>query len=321
MKSAAPKVIFINIPHPVLQEKLEAAGYACEMAPTEPREAIEARIHEYTGLIINSRFSLDRSFLEKATALKFIGRVGAGLESIDTEFAALKGIRCFNSPEGNRDAVAEHAVGLLLAVLNHIPRANAQVRQQQWLREANRGVEILGKTVGIIGFGNMGNAFAQRLSGFGANVLAYDKYKTGFATDAVREVTLQTIFQETDILSFHVPLTEETFYYFDEAFMRSFKKPIWLLNTARGKVVSTRVLVQGLREGRVLGAGLDVLEYEDVSFDSMQTDELPPPLTALMNMDNVVFTPHVAGWTAESKIKLARVLAEKICTEFPLKRH
>jgi len=317
MSTPMRKVIFINIPHPVLQQQLEAAGYVCEHAVLEPKEVIEQRIGEYFGLVINSRFFLDKDFLEKATALRFIARVGSGMESIDTVFAGQKGIQCFNSPEGNRDAVGEHTLGLLLGVMNHIPRSDRQVRNLQWLREANRGTEIKGKTIGIIGYGNMGSAFARRLSGFEAEVIAYDKYRRAFTDQYAKECTLEDIFNTADIISFHVPLTAETHYYFDTAFIAQCKKPFWLLNASRGKVVNTTALVQGLKEGKILGAGLDVLEYEDVSFDKMELNALPQPLKDLFEYENVVLTPHVAGWTAESKVKLAKVLAEKILTAFP----
>jgi D-3-phosphoglycerate dehydrogenase len=306
------KVIFINRPHPILQEKLEGAGYFCEDASLESREEILKRIQEYTGIIINSRFFLDQEFLSQATALKFIARVGSGMESIDTDYAASRGIQCFNSPEGNRDAVGERGLGLLLALLNHIPRADREVHQLQWRREENRGHEIKGKTVGIIGYGNMGSAFARKLSGFEATIIAYDKYKRNFSNSIVTECSLNELFEKADILSFHVPLTQETRYYFNAAFLAKFNKDIWVLNTSRGKVLETAALVEGLRSGKVLGAALDVLEYEDVSFDKPDISSLPQPLKDLLEFDNVVLSPHVAGWTVESKYKLAKVLADKI---------
>lgn len=311
------KVIFLNIPHPVLQQELEAAGYDCEMAAVEPREEIQKRIGEYFGIIINSRFFLDRSFLEQATSLRFIGRVGSGMESIDTAFAESKGIRCFNSPEGNCQAVGEHALGLLLGMMNHIPRSDQQVRHLEWKREENRGNEVHGKTIGIIGYGNTGSAFSRLLRGFETTVLAYDKYKSGFSDAFVKESSLQDIFEQADIISFHVPLTPETRYYLNEDFISQCRKPFWLLNTSRGKVVETQALVKALHEGRVLGAGLDVLEYEDISFEKMEMGQIPSPLKELMANDKVVLTPHVAGWTKESKVKLAKVLAEKILAAFP----
>lgn len=311
------KVIFVNRPHPILQQELHAAGYECELAIDESKSSIQNRIESYYGLVINSRFLLDKPFLEKATSLKFIARVGSGMESIDTEYAQQRGILCFNSPEGNRDAVGEHTIGLLLSVMNNIPRANQQVRELQWLRTANSGAEIKGKTVGIIGYGNMGAAFAQRLAGFEATVIAYDKYKKNYSDQYVKEVSLDELQQSADIISFHVPLTKETHYYLDKDFIKKCQKPFWLLNTSRGKVVHTAELVKGLKSGNILGAGLDVLEYEDVSFDNMGMDSIPYPLKDLFACENVVFTPHVAGWTSESKYKLAKVLAEKIIAAFP----
>ncbi len=311
------KVIFVNIPHPVLLESLQTAGYLCEMAPNDSKENIQLRIADYTGLVINSRFFLDAEFLSHATQLKFIARVGAGMESIDTDYAASMRIKCFNSPEGNRNAVGEHALGLLLSVMNHIPRANQQVHSLKWLREANRGVEIKGKTIGIIGYGNMGSAFAKRLAGFEAEVIAYDKYKSSYSDNYVKESDLDDIFERADIISFHVPLTDETKYYFNDAFLARCKKPIWVLNTARGKVLDTSVLVEGLKSGKVLGAGLDVLEYEEISFEAMDMSQLPLPMKELLECENVVLTPHIAGWTIESKYALAQVLAEKILSEFP----
>jgi D-3-phosphoglycerate dehydrogenase / 2-oxoglutarate reductase len=314
--SLARKVIFINIPHPILQQELEANGYTCVLEPTKSREEIEQNIGEYFGLIINSRFTIDKPFIDKATGLRFIGRVGSGMESIDMEYACARGIRCFNSPEGNRDAVGEHALCLLLTLFNHVNRADRQVRQGKWERETNRGMEIKGKTVGIIGYGNTGSAFAKRLKGFDASVIAYDKYKSGFSDEYVHESTLEVLFAHADVLSFHVPLTDETRYLFSDDFIGRFRKPFWLVNTARGKVVHTAALVRGLESKKVLGAALDVLEYEDISFENMDTPDYPEPLRYLIGAENVILTPHIAGWTEESKYKLAKVLADKILAEF-----
>jgi D-3-phosphoglycerate dehydrogenase / 2-oxoglutarate reductase len=314
---ASHKVIFINNPHPVIQQKLEKAGYVCEMATDIPKEDVEKIINEFFGLIINSRFFIDKQFIEKAAKLRFIGRVGSGMESIDVAYAESKGIHCFNSPEGNRDAVGEHALGLLLSLMNKISVADKQVRQLIWRREENRGVEIKGKTVGIIGYGNMGSAFARRLKGFEAEVIAYDKYKKGFSDEFATECKLEDIFKRADIVGLHVPLTEETNYMVDSAFIGKFVKPFFLINTARGKVVNTADLVIALKNEKIRGAALDVLEYEDISFEKMNADHLPEPLKYLFEADNVVLTPHIAGWTVESKYKLADVLAEKILEKFP----
>lgn len=259
---------------------------------------------------------MDKEFIDKAKNLIFIGRVGSGLDSIDVEYANAKGIACLNSPEGNRDAVGEHVIGMLLALLNKICIANNEVKNGRWNREENRGLEIKGKTIGIIGYGNMGSAFAQKLKGFESNVIAYDKYKTNFGNDFVSEVSLEKIFEETDILSLHVPLTDETTYMVNDNFINSFKSKIYLINSSRGKVVNTDDLVNNLKNGKVLGAALDVIEYEETSFEKLVAGswklEANPSFNYLKNVDNVILTPHIAGWTFESKIKLSMVLADKI---------
>ena len=238
------------------------------------------------------------------------------MEGIDVSYAESHGIICLNSPEGNRDAVGEHTVGMLLSLMNHMNRADRQVRAGEWNREQNRGVEIRGKTVGIIGYGNMGSAFARRLSGFGCSVISYDKYKTGYSDGFTVESSLQDLFETADIVSMHVPLTEETRYMADTGFFRSFQKNIWFINTSRGMVVDTRDLAASLKSGKVKGAALDVLEYEDASFELLRSG-VPEELKYLMNAENVVLTPHIAGWTEESKFKLAKVLVDKIIKAFP----
>jgi D-3-phosphoglycerate dehydrogenase len=264
--------------------------------------------------VLRSKFKITKEIIDSAPNLKCIARVGAGMENIDVEYATQKGIACVNSPEGNRDAVAEHALGMLLALFNNLVKANAEVRDGKWLREENRGVEFCGKTIGIIGYGNMGAAFAQRLQGFGVNVLAYDKYKTNFGNDFIKESRLEDIFEQADILSLHTPLTEETHYLINDAFIKQFKKNIYVVNTARGKCLNTTDLVKNLESGKVLGACLDVLEYEAVSFEGIDEKEIPQPLQYLLRSDKVILTPHIAGWTKESNIKLAEFLAEKIIT-------
>jgi len=234
------------------------------------------------------------------------------MDAIDIEYAESKGIACLNSPEGNRDAVGEHAVGMLLCLFNKIVIADHQVRQGLWKREENRGLEIKGKTIGIIGYGNMGNAFAQRLSGFDSKVIAYDKYKENYSNDYASQVSLETLYKETDILSLHVPLNEETRFMINYDFLSKFKKPIYLINTSRGKVVKTKDLVSKMKEGVVLGAALDVLEYEQFSSELCSGKEIPEDLTQLLQMPNTVFSPHVAGWTVESYYKLAYYLSQKI---------
>ncbi|MCX6232199.1 MAG: NAD(P)-binding domain-containing protein [Bacteroidetes bacterium] len=310
------KVLFIDTTHPALKEELEKAGFQCDYFPDYAQKQYEAIISEYSGIIIRSKILMDKQMIDKASRLEFIGRVGAGMESIDVEYAVSKGIACLNSPEGNRDAVGEHSLGMLLCLFNKLKQADLQMRQGIRNREDNRGIEIKGKNIGIIGYGNMGSAFAQRLIGFEANVMAYDKYKIGFGNNYVKEVSLEEIFATADILSFHVPLTAETRYMFDETFIQQFKMNIYLINTSRGGVINTEVLVKALKSGKVKGACLDVIEYEEFSFEEMKVDELPPAFQYLIQSENVLLSPHVAGWTIESKYKLAKVLADKIIDRF-----
>lgn len=306
------KILFIDSAHPILLQEMEKLGFNCDYFPTYAHQECEAIIHQYTGIIIRSKIKLDAGILEKADNLLFIGRVGAGMENIDAVYAASRGIVCLNAPEGNRDAVGEHALGMLLMLLNNLRRADAQVRQGIWLRAENRGIEIMGKTIGIIGYGNMGGAFAKRLSGFGAKVLAYDKYKTNYSDQFVRESSLEELFAETDILSLHVPLTAETNHLVNKNFIKKFRKSLYLINTARGQVVNTVQLVDALKNGKILGAALDVIEYEKFSFEGIDNTAFPADFKYLINADNVVLSPHIAGWTNESEIKMAKVLAEKI---------
>jgi D-3-phosphoglycerate dehydrogenase / 2-oxoglutarate reductase len=306
------KILFIDQTHPCLQKELEEMGFVCDYFPEKGKEDIEKIIHQYTGVIVRSKITLDKKILEKATKLHFIGRVGAGMESIEVEYATSKNIVCMNSPEGNRDALAEHTLGILLMLLNKLNIADKQIRQGIRLREENRGIEIKGKTIGIIGYGNMGGAFAQRLKGFQANVISYDKYKFNYSDEFVKETTWDEIFETADIVSFHVPLTSETNYLFDQSLIDKFKKHIYLINTSRGKVVNTDDLVKGLKKGKILGAALDVIEYEDTSFEKLDESVLPEAYQFLLQAENVVMTPHIAGWSVESKYKLAKVLADKI---------
>ena len=278
------------------------------------KEEILNIIKGYTGIIVRSRMKIDKEIIDKASQLKFIGRVGAGMESIDMEYAEAKGIHCFNSPEGNRDAVGEHTLGMLIALMNNFLRADSEVRQGEWKREENRGIEIKGKTIGIIGYGNMGSAFAQRLKGFEANVIAYDKYKFNYSDEYLKETTMKEIFENADILSLHVPLTAETNYLLNKDYINKFKKNFWLINTSRGGVVKTDDLADALESGKIKGAALDVIEYEDSSFKNIQNKALPEAWNYLINSDKVLLTPHIAGWTTESEVKLAQVLAEKIIT-------
>lgn len=306
------KILFIDSNHPILHETLEKAGHTCDLHYKWTREEIIANIHFYDGIVIRSRIKINQEIIDAAVRLRFIARAGAGMENIDTTYAERKGILCLHAPEGNRDAVAEHALGMLLALFNNLCRANREVREGKWIREGNRGIELMGKTVGIIGYGNMGSAFAERLKGFGVTVLAYDKYKKGFGSDFVQEVTLDKIFKEADVLSLHTPLTEETRDLINYAFIQQFSKNIFVINTARGKSLNTADLVINLKSGKVLGACLDVLEYEMTSFENLDTTTLPQAFQYLIQSDKVMLSSHIAGWTQESNEKIARILAGKI---------
>lgn len=306
------KILFIDTVHPLIKERLEGAGYQCDWLPGKGYAFYESIMADYTGIIIRSGITLDRNILEKGTTLKFIARLGSGLENIDVPFAESRGIRCLNSPEGNRDAVGEHALGMLLALMNRLLIVDREVRNGIWLREENRGTEIKGKTVAIVGYGNMGSAFAQRLRGFECHIIAYDKYKTGFGNEWVEEVTMEEVFAEADIVSLHVPLTSETRYLVSESWIRRFRKPFILINTSRGPVVNTANLASAMEQGLITGAALDVIEYEETSFECLQSENLPAPFQYLKHSDRVILSPHIAGWTHESKIKLAEVLVEKI---------
>lgn len=306
-------VLITDSTHPVLVEKLEAAGHRCRVWTDCTYESLLAEVQNYDALVVRSKIAIDRNFIDHARHLRCIGRVGAGMETIDVDYSESVGIRCLNSPEGNRDAVGEHAVGLLLALADKVALADSEVRQGLWRREANRGFEIKGRTVGIIGCGNMGSAFAQRLRGFECQIVAYDKYKSaGYAPDGVEEVSFDELQRRADIVSLHVPLTDETHYMADADFFAAFAKGIYLINTSRGAVVKTRDLAAAMESGKVLGAALDVIEYEDMSKDGLDLDTLPADFRYLLQSPRTVLTPHVAGWTVESKYKLAAVLADKI---------
>lgn len=310
------RIAFIDSVHPSLQEELEKSGFQCDMLYALPNEEIIAKLHEYDGAVIRSRFKIDKAIIDKADRLKFIARAGAGMENIDVAYAESKGLKCLHAPEGNRDAVGEQAVGMLLMLFNNLARADREVRKGKWIREGNRGTELMGKTVGIIGYGNMGSAFAQRLKGFGVKVLAYDKYKKGFGDELVREAAMEELFAEADVLSLHIPLTNETRFMVNDAFINKFKKNIYIINTARGKILKTDNLVDSLRSGKVLGACLDVLEYEAVSFEHIDASQLPEAFQYLISSDKVVLSPHIAGWTHESNEKIALALARKIKAVF-----
>lgn len=309
-------ILHLDKNHPLIIEQFNELGFTNDEDYTSSKAEVEAKIHTYDGIIIRSRFTLDQDFLSKAKNLKFIGRLGAGLENIDTEFAKSNGVFLAAAPEGNRNAVGEHTLGMLLSLFNKLNKADQEVRHGKWDREGNRGIELNGKTVGIIGYGNMGKAFAKKLKGFDVEVLCYD-IKGGVCDDNARQVGIMELKQKCDVLSLHVPQTESTINMITTEFINDFKKNIWLLNTARGKCVVTQDLVDGLKSGKILGAGLDVLEYEKTSFENMFTEkELPEAFQYLIEADNVILTPHVAGWTVESKIKLAQTVVDKVKQKF-----
>lgn len=306
------KILLLDDNHPLLKEGLESLGFDCEADFSSSKNIIEDKIHNYIGIVIRSRFKIDKTFIDYATNLKFIARVGAGLESIDTAYAASKGIALIAAPEGNRNAVGEHTLGMILSLFNHLNRADKQIRQGKWLREANRGIELEGKTVGIIGYGNMGKAFAKKLQGFDVKVLCYD-IKNNVGDKNAEQVSLAIFQEQVDLISIHTPHNEQSYQMINTAFINGFKKNIYLFNTGRGTAVVTADLVKALQNGKILGAGLDVLEYEKTSFENLfENDTLPEAFNYLIQADNVLLSPHVAGWTVESKIKLAQTIVAKI---------
>ena len=309
------KILHLDQNHPLLLQQLTQAGFDCQVDYTSSKQDIEKTIASYHGIVIRSRFKIDKQFIDAASNLKFIARVGAGLESIDIAYAESKNIMLFAAPQGNKNAVAEHALGMLLSLFNKLNSADRQVKAGHWNREPNRGVEIQGKTIGIIGYGNMGRCFAKKFKGFNCNVLCYD-IKQDLGNKNATQVSLKTLQEKADILSLHIPWTPQTNKMINANFIANFKKPFWLINTARGKTVVTKDVVCALKSGKILGAGLDVLEYEKLSFETLFTDKLPQELEELLAMDNVILSPHVAGWTNESKEKLAQVIVHKITTAF-----
>ena len=298
--------------HQLLIDKLQAAGVKTIYLPNINQKEVEAMIADFDILVINSKINVDADFLAKSKNLKVIGRLGSGLEIIDLDEAHRKGVRVFNSPEGNRDAVAEHAIGMLLALFNKLQDAHRDVIHFDWHREDNRGEELGGKTVGLIGFGNTGQALAKKLSGFDVDVLYYDKYKTSKSPYA-QYADLEQIYSEVDVLSIHLPLTDETKNFFNRDFINNMQKPFYLINTSRGKVLNQEYLLEGLLGEKVLGACIDVFENEQISSYSVKEKE---QIAALQATRKVLFSTHVAGWTHQSKLKLADILAQKILTAF-----
>lgn len=306
------KVLLLDRSHPDLPSMLTTLGV--QLVELYDASDSDLRLHlaDAHGLVVRSSISIDRSLIHASPKLEFVARLGVGTEHIDMDYCKAKGIAVFTSPEGSKDTVAEHTIGMLLMLLNRLNIADQEVRQGAWIREENRGVELKGKTVGILGYGNMGKAFAERLQGFDVQTIAYDKFKTKYGNAYAKEVDLQTLQAESDILSIHIPYTPQNRYFIDGPFLGGFKKPIVVVNTARGTVLHTADLVAAMKEDKVIGAALDVIEYEEMSFSHLNPDTLPAPFQYLRSSDRTVLTPHIAGWSHESKRGHAQVLAEKI---------
>lgn len=307
------RILLLDTNHPLIEEQLSDKGFVLDADYTSSYDEVLEKIHNYEGIIIRSRIPLAKNFLTKASHLKFIARVGAGMENIDLETAHQLGIKLINSPEGNRDSVAEHVVGMLLILMNRLFIASNEVKNGIWRREENRGDELLGKTFGIIGYGNMGKATAKRLSGFGVDVIFYD-ILAGLSDEFATQVSLEELQKRADILSLHIPLTEETHYLIDEEFISKMGKNFYFVNTARGKNLKTKALVEAIESGKVLGACLDVLEYEKSSFENLEVEN--QDLKYLLGSEKVIVTPHIGGWTHQSKTKLAQVIVDKILKNF-----
>jgi len=306
------RVIFVDSVHEILSERLIKMNWECHDKTHLKANGISPLLDQYEGIVIRSKIKLTAEILRKCRNLKFIARAGSGLENIDLDFCSKNNIKVFSSPEGNRDAVAEHAMGMLLMLNNHLKKVDQQVREGVWIRAENRGFELKGKTVALMGYGVMANAFAQRLKGFDVKVLAYDKFKMNFSDEFVEEVALEEIYAQADILSIHTNYHADNKYLVNHQFIQSFNKPFILINTARGFNVNTTDLVNGLKSKKIIGACLDVLEYESISFETVPDIESSEALQYLGQAENVIFSPHIAGWTHESHFKLSNVLADKI---------
>ena len=304
------KILHIDSNHPTLISTLKNNGYINDLDISSSKEEIIKIIKDYDGLILRSRFKIDKDFIDNAANLKFIARVGSGLENIDCNYAKSKNIEVISSPEGNSNAVGEHAMGLLLSLLNNINTSSNQVKQGLWFREKNRGFEIEGKTVAILGMGNTGKSFAKKISSFNCKVFFYDideKIKSKYA----KKSSLDFLYKNADIVSLHLPHTINNIDLFNKEFIQKFDKPFWLINTSRGKIVNTHDLVDALNEKKILGAGLDVIDIESSSFNNIEK-ELNPYFNELINLKNVIITPHIAGWTFESNVKLSQIIVDKI---------
>tara|TARA_B100000767_G_C19762233_1_gene535746 strand:+ start:532 stop:1467 length:936 start_codon:yes stop_codon:yes gene_type:complete len=309
------KILHLDKNHESLINQLNGLGFENEEDYTSSKGDIMEKIHSYDGLIVRSRIVIDNFFLDKAKRLKFIGRVGAGLENIDCEFAKNKKIELFAAPEGNRNAVGEHSLAMLLSLFNKLNKANREVKTGSWVREENRGIELDGKTIGILGYGNMGKSFSKKLKGFDVDVLCYD-LKENVADENCQQVSLAELQERSDVISIHTPQTKLTTNMVNTVFINQFKKSFWLINTARGSAVVTKDLVSGIEKGKILGAGLDVLEYEKSSFENLFFSETPKALRYLIDSDSVILSPHIAGWTQESEKKLADTIVKKIKKTF-----
>lgn len=312
------KILHIDNNHPLIWEQLQKAGFQNEADYTSTKEELVSKIKDYQGIVIRSRVTLDKPFLDQAKKLQFIARVGAGLESIDVDYANKLGIEVISSPEGNRNAVGEHALGMLLSLMNKINKADSEVKKGLWNREANRGEELDGKTIGIVGYGNMGKAFAKKLRGFDVEVLCYD-ILPNVGNENAKQVSWEEFCDKVEVISLHTPWTDLTNKMINDKWINQIKNPFWLINTARGKSVVTADLVTALKSGKIKGAALDVLEYEKLSFENLFEGEKPEPLSYLLQADNVIVTPHIAGWTVESKTLLAQVIVDKVLLKYHMK--
>jgi D-3-phosphoglycerate dehydrogenase / 2-oxoglutarate reductase len=309
-------ILHIDQNHSILINELNNSGYKNDIDYSSSKEEIEKIIHKYDGIVIRSRFKIDKKFIDFAKKLKFIARVGAGLESIDCDYAESKNIKLIAAPEGNMNAVGEHALAMLLSLFNKLNKADREVRSGKWIREENRGIELDGKTIGLIGYGNMGKAFAKKLKGFDVDVICYD-IKNDVGNENCTQVSLKELQEKSDVLSLHTPFNTLSKNMIDHEFISKFTKPFWLINTARGSAVVTNDLVKNLENKKILGAGLDVLEYEKSSFENLfENNSLPSAFNYLIASENVILSPHIAGWTNESKLKLAETIVKKIKQNF-----
>ena len=301
------KILIVDKLHPVFKEEALKLGFQVDDFPDFTREQTLQALPEYHGIAVRTKFRIDQEMLDRGSNLEFVARAGAGLDNIDVAYAEKKGLALLNAPEGNRNAVAEHAIGMLLSLLNNLRKSDIEVRNGMWDREGNRGLELKGRTVGIIGYGFMGQCFARKLKSFDVNVIAYDKYKTGFTDEFASEVSMEQIVRQSDVLSLHIPLTRETRQLVDDEYLFHFRKPIFFINTARGEIVNTLSILKAIKAGKILGAGLDVLEVE--KFPSLSQQDW---YSELIKDGRVLLSPHVAGWSVESFQRISEVLAEKL---------